>query len=451
MRAMLLRLAHLRARPPFALGLLVAALCIAVETALAYLLMKITPPHTFSIMYLLGIVVIAFIWGLRFGLVMALASAVALDYVLIPPIWGLRPAKITDLTVPAIFLTATLLTCAFSALARSLAVEVAAREEADLTADVARLLLRGPDLRMTLPAAARRLEQTLGIPSASIELGAPHSDEQHQALSLGHDRTLGALIIPTDLAKPALRRLRERVLPSLEVLLEAAQEREHTADALRTSRARVVAAADETRRRIERDLHDGTQHRLVSIMLNLHATQAAMGANGPRSIDELEQRLTQTAHDLEETLTELQELSRGVHPAIIAKGGLNNALNVLARRSPITVDLNLAATRRLPEPLEVTIYYVASEALTNAAKHAHASTVHIDLTSNYLIHLAIRDDGVGGADPSHGTGLTGLTDRIEALSGKIEIISPAGGGTQILIELPTRPAADSPTTHFAGF
>jgi len=199
------------------------------------------------------------------------------------------------------------------------------------------------------------------------------------------------------------------------------------------SRARVVAAADETRRRIERDLHDGTQQRLVSLALDARAAEASV----PPELVELRAQLSQLAEGLTSAVDDLQEISRGIHPAILSQGGLRAALKTLARRSPVPVKLDLSADRRLPQNVEVAVYYLVSEALTNVAKHAHASVVHVDLEAeDTLLQLSVRDDGVGGAHPEQGSGLIGLRDRIEALGGKIDIASPEGKGTALLVKIP---------------
>jgi signal transduction histidine kinase len=199
------------------------------------------------------------------------------------------------------------------------------------------------------------------------------------------------------------------------------------------SRARIVAAADETRRRIERDLHDGTQQRLVSLGLELRAAQATV----PADLGELQGALSRVAEELASMFDELREISHGIHPAILFEGGLKPALSALRRRSAVPVELHLHAERRLPEPVEVATYYVVSEGLTNAAKHAHASVVNVELDAHdAILRLAIRDDGIGGADPGQGSGLLGLRDRIEALGGTLEVTSPAGKGTTLLIEVP---------------
>jgi signal transduction histidine kinase len=201
---------------------------------------------------------------------------------------------------------------------------------------------------------------------------------------------------------------------------------------LAASRARIVAAADETRRQIERDLHDGAQQRLVSLALELRAAQATL-----RPDRELEGQLARIAEGLARAVDELREMARGIHPAVLSEGGLGPALKALARRSPIPVELDVRAEGRLPERVEVAAYYVVSEALTNAAKHAHASVVHVEAEAvGRVLRITVRDDGAGGADPARGTGLTGLNDRVEALGGSIAIASPVGGGTSVDVELP---------------
>jgi signal transduction histidine kinase len=599
-----------RHRPPLAVGILVAVLCLAVETLLGAFLSRFAPVQSLGVLYLVGLLLVASVWGLPLGLLMAVASTVVFDYFLIPPAWSLRLTQPEDVAILGIFVALALLACALARVSRLLSVEVEAREEAVLSAELARLLLRAPELDTALPATARRLAQALGIPGASIKPGVILSDDRHVAFCMHGDDEPATLRVPTGLPRAVMRRLRDRVVPSLEVLLDAAQERERVADALResrdelarvadeqaalrrlatliahgapptevfdavaremgrlldarhtlvvryepaatavtvgnwnnradldatmplgsqwtlergtvselvsrtgtpgrvsayvtngpfanrlrargvvssvgcpivvgrslwgvaivssstaeplppdtearmleftelaaasianaqsnadlkASRARVVAAADEARRRIERDLHDGTQQRLVSLGLELRGIEDAI----PPELEDLRQQLADTAKSLEEAVVDLQELSRGLHPAILAKGGLQPALTVLARRSAVPVELDVTLRGRLPQHLEVTVYYVVSEALTNATKHAFASVVRVCLTaSDGVIRVSVRDDGVGGADASCGSGLIGLTDRVEALGGKLSITSPAQGGTSLLVELP---------------
>jgi signal transduction histidine kinase len=242
-------------------------------------------------------------------------------------------------------------------------------------------------------------------------------------------RLWGAMYASSSAEQPLPADTEARLVSFTELVATALANAESRA-ALAASRARIVAAADETRRRIERDLHDGTQQRLVSLILDLRAAEASE----PSEVGAV---LTRTAEALGGVLDELQEISRGIHPAILSEGGLERALPALARRSAIPVALDVRAERRLPEHVEVAAYYVVSEALTNAAKHAGASLVNVELDANdAIVRLAICDDGIGGADPSRGSGLVGLGDRIEALGGTLQVTSPAGAGTTLLIEIP---------------
>jgi signal transduction histidine kinase len=203
---------------------------------------------------------------------------------------------------------------------------------------------------------------------------------------------------------------------------------------LTASRARIVAASDATRRRIERDLHDGIQQRLVTLGLQLETVSEA--AKPERS--DLLAPLSQVKGGLRDVLDELREIARGLHPAILSEGGLGPALKSLARRSTVRVQLHVGAVTRLPQPVEAAAYYVASEALANTAKHANASVARVTLElDDGIARLSIRDDGVGGADPARGSGIIGLTDRVEALGGTITLSSPPGAGTSIVVQLPT--------------
>jgi signal transduction histidine kinase len=235
----------------------------------------------------------------------------------------------------------------------------------------------------------------------------------------------------------------ERLASFTELVATAIANAESRA-ALGASRARIVATADETRRRIERDLHDGTQQQLVSLILELRAVQATV----PADFGELEGTLAHIADGLAGVFDRVREVSHGIHPAILSERGLAPALKALARRSAVPVELDLRAGR-LPERVEVAAYHVVSEALANAAKHAQASVVQVELDArDAIVRLTVRDDGCGGADPARGSGLVGLSDRIEALGGTLHVASPAGAGTTLLIEIPagsqTSPRAPEP-------
>lgn len=600
MRAGLRLMVARRTRPRLAVGIAVASLCVVAETLVAALLKHVAPVHSLAVVYLLGIVAVALIWGVWLGMATAAISTLALDYFIIPPTDSLTLNKGEDWAVLAMFLAVTLLAGSMSKLGQSLAVEADARREADFSAELARILLHEPELKTARPAAARLLARRLRLSSAAIELQEPPGDDDRVAFPL---RDRGApkawLLIPAGLPRPAIRRLRDRVVPSMEVLMQAARERErvmrqqvalrrlatlvaHRAppgevfDAvarevgqvleapcvtviryepdgmatnvgvwnpgrvarlsvgtsrpvekggvaelvaqtraagrigtvgtsaglggnpasphtmghqmgiesavgcpitvggrlwgaviaasvseplpagtearmldftelmvtsivnaenlakLEASRARVLAAADATRRLIERDLHDGAQQRLVGLMLELRATQA----EPPRDPEEFKELLSHTIGSLDEALDELRGLARGLHPALLSRRGLEPAIKALARCSELPVELNLCADR-LAERTEVTAYHVVSEALTNAVKYADASVVHIDLTvEDDTIRLSIRDDGKGGADPHRGSGLLGVRDRVEALGGRLEITSPVGRGTSLFAEIP---------------
>jgi PAS domain S-box-containing protein len=202
---------------------------------------------------------------------------------------------------------------------------------------------------------------------------------------------------------------------------------------LTASRARIVATADAARRRIERDLHDGAQQRLISLSFELRGVQDAL----PPELDEHRAALAQALDGLTNALDDLREIAQGIHPAILTQGGLAPALKTLAHRSAIPVELDVRTEGGLPERVEVAAYYVVSEALANAAKHASASNVHVAVrTRDHMLSVCVRDDGLGGADPDRGSGLVGLRDRAEAIGGTLSIDSARGAGTSLFVELP---------------
>ena len=204
---------------------------------------------------------------------------------------------------------------------------------------------------------------------------------------------------------------------------------------LTASRARIVAAADESRRQIERDLHDGAQQRLVSLVLELGMAKEEVSPEE----GELRVRLGNAGEQAREALKELRDLSRGIHPAILTESGLGKALRAMTRRSPISVELELRVEERLPDQVEVSAYYIVAEALTNATKHSGASEVTVSVEAEQAdgaLRLEVADDGVGGAEFSGGTGLMGLKDRVDALGGRIDLHSPRGGGTTLRVVLP---------------
>jgi signal transduction histidine kinase len=243
-------------------------------------------------------------------------------------------------------------------------------------------------------------------------------------------RLWGIMIALTMSADPLPEGTEERMLEFTE-LVGTAIANTQGREELRASRARVVTASDETRRRIERNLHDSTQQHLISLGLELRAIEGMVPE------EEARKRIADSSRRLTEILEELQEISRGLHPAILSRGGLGPALKALSRRSGVPMELDLDLPGRLPEPVEVAVYYTVSEAVTNAVKHAGASAVQVGIeVRDEAVRLSVIDDGVGGAGYGDGSGLIGIRDRVEALGGRIRITSPAGQGTSLRAEIP---------------
>ena len=248
------------------------------------------------------------------------------------------------------------------------------------------------------------------------------------------DRVWGVMALAWGRAELPPPGIEDRLTEFTELVATAIANADSRAQ-LAASRARVVAAGDESRRRIERDLHDGTQQRLVSLGLELRAAEATV----PSELPALRRQIAHAATGLAGAVEDLQEIARGIHPAILSKGGLGPALRTLARRSAVPVELAMSPDRRLHERAEAASYYVVAEALANTAKHAGASVVRISADFEEeagLVRLSIRDDGVGGADPDRGSGLVGLRDRVEALGGTVAMASPPGEGTSLVVEIP---------------
>jgi signal transduction histidine kinase len=247
----------------------------------------------------------------------------------------------------------------------------------------------------------------------------------HPLAALVHDASLGEEPELVEAAGAAARLALENARLHAEVQSQLAKVKE--------SRARIVTAGDEQRRRIERDLHDGAQQRLVALALDLRRVQRELGGAVDPEVDRL---LTSTAEELQVAVQELRELAGGIHPPILTQSGLAAALGELASRAPLRVTVD-APLERLPADVEVTAYFVASEALTNAAKHARASRATIAAAqSDGRLVVEVADDGIGGAHWVGGSGLRGLADRVEALGGRLVVDSPPGGGTRISAEIP---------------
>ena len=266
-----------------------------------------------------------------------------------------------------------------------------------------------------------------------VELPSPGGDmtcievehEGRPVATICHDAGLDAEpeLIQTVAAAASLALENERLNVELRARVEE----------LRASRARIVEAADEERRRLERDLHDGAQQRLVSLALNLRLASSKLDTDPAAAKDLLEE----TATELADATGELRELARGLHPAVLSDRGLRPALEALAGRAPLPVELEAPSPERLPPAVESASYFVVAEALTNVARYANASRAEVSVSRvNGRVEVEIRDDGIGGADPAAGSGLRGLADRVAALDGRLEVTSPRGAGTVVRAVIP---------------
>ena len=299
-----------------------------------------------------------------------------------------------------------------------------------------------------LPDAAAAVDEA----DVAEDAVAPSGRQLHEAMfAVAGDRALQATADALDTGRlqaydftldlPAGRReLEARVSPSgpdevTAIVRDFTDVRAVEAE-VRRSRARIVEATDEERRRLERDLHDGAQQRLVSVSLALRRVRARLAAR-PGEDDEAIAASDEAASELKLAIQELRELARGIHPAILTEAGLAAAITALAERSAVPATVRSVPDRRLPQAVEATAYFVVSEALANVAKHADATSVSIAATATpTTLRVEVGDDGVGGADAANGTGIRGLQDRVAAMGGSLRIESPAGQGTLAVAEIP---------------
>jgi signal transduction histidine kinase len=471
---------------------LVAVVSVAVQLLKAYV-----PVLSLSVLYLLAVLPVAIVWGVPFAVVASLLSTVAYAFLFLPPVGTLAVTQVRDLTPLAVFLVVAVVVGELAGRSRQEARESArlTEEQAALRrvatlvakstaplevfeavtrevgllcdADLARMERYEADRTVTGVARWSREQDQLAvgtqIPLEGVSIAAlvqqtgrpvrvdSFADASgpiaREARRLGIRSSVGCPIVVAGRLWGVIAASSKREAPFpaetesqigdfTELVATAIANAESRAE-LAASRARVVAAADETRRRIERDLHDGVQQRLVSLGLELRLAQSDV----PSEVPALHAELGRVVDELAGAVDELREISRGIHPAILSEGGLEPALRTLARRSAVPVELDVRAETRFPEPVEVAAYYVVSEALTNTTKHARASLTRVAVEErDGNLRVSVRDDGVGGAEPRRGSGLIGLRDRVEALGGSIDVRSGAGEGTLIVVELPRQPA-----------
>jgi signal transduction histidine kinase len=294
----------------------------------------------------------------------------------------------------------------------------------DLEGDtvIARVLRSGKPERAVYEDAGGTLAETLQSAGYRGAVAAP--------VVVG-GRLWGALAAGTR-SPESLPEGAERRLGDFAELVAQAIANTDAHEQLASSRARIVEAGDAERRRLERNLHDGAQQRLVALSLNLRLAARAC-RDDPEALDAFDR----AGEELAQALEELRELARGIHPAVLSDRGLEPAIEALVARTPLPVQIDVGLAERLPEPVEAAAYYVVAEAVTNAAKHAQAEEVRVRIArSDGMACIEVADDGVGGAGTTSGSGLRGLADRVEALGGRLRIESPAGEGTTVLAEIP---------------
>ena len=295
----------------------------------------------------------------------------------------------------------------------------------DLDGDtvVAKVLRSGAPQRAEYSGAGGTLAETLHSAGYRAAVAAP--------VAVG-GRLWGALAAGTRSEEPLPEDVEKRLSDFAELVAQALANADAHAQ-LAASRARIVEAGDAERRRLERNLHDGAQQRLVSVALDLRLVDATLRKD-PAAAGEL---LSKAQASLAQGLDELRELARGIHPAVLTDRGLGPAIESLANRSPVPIEITEMPSERLAGPVEVAAYYVVAEAMTNVAKYAQATHATVSISrTNGRATVTIADDGVGGADPSRGSGLRGLADRLEALDGRLDVESSAGTGTRISAEIP---------------
>ncbi|MEU0498867.1 ATP-binding protein [Mycobacterium sp. NPDC006124] len=476
---------------PLGWGVVVAVGFLVAETLVVLYLTRVAPENAFGAIFLLGVLVVSAGWG--FGLAITTSVASALVYLSFH-LDGVTAAL-------SVFLPVALLTnvLAGQARLRALEAEQRRREAAALAMQqaalrrVATLVARGAEPEVVYPVSVTELARGLDVDHVTLVrfdddgfctvlaardrpgretlrvgerlrvdgdsitsrirstggtariddyaaldgeiAGRMHGLGQHAGAGSpvtvdGEAR--GALVVGSRQPGPMPDGTEERICDFADLVATAISNAETKAE-LRASRARIVAAADQARRRFERDLHDGAQQRIVALGLGLRTIEASVS---PEDVT-VRNQLDNVINGLADLYTNLQELSRGIHPAILSKGGLGPALRALGRRSVVPASVKVDLDRRFPEPVEVAAYYVVAEAMTNAAKHAKASGISIEVgLVEDALRIEVADDGIGGATAGGGSGIIGLRDRVEAVSGHLEVVSPPGEGTTLTATIP---------------
>jgi signal transduction histidine kinase len=461
-------------------AVLITAISFAVEV-----LDEHAPVRALGVLYLLAVVPVAVLWGMVFATLVSLVSVLSFSYLFVPPRghfditessnwYALLVFVITAIVVSELAARSQRAARASARLAEeqgalrrvaTLVAQETSREELDaliseevgqlLSADLA--LMRhyeddgGTRLMGQWTRSARLLAPAWSVAVARVteliaQTGQPARVENGMVGARAGDGALcsavgapiivegrlwGAMIVASGAHElpPSTGARLDDFTALVAIAIANAKNRAELA----ASRERVVVAADETRRRIERDLHDGAQQQLVALAIELQTTQESL----PSELPQLRADLSRVSEGLVSTLEELREIARGIHPAILVQGGLAPALKMLARRCPVPVELQLDLESRLAEPIEVATYYVVAEAMTNAAKHANASLVRVTGDArDGVLRVRVQDDGSGGASPARGSGLIGLIDRVEALGGTLMLRSPPGAGTSVELALP---------------
>jgi signal transduction histidine kinase len=502
LRTRLLLLVMRPTPPPVALGIVVAAGFIAVETVVVVLLHKLTAEAGAGVAYLLGVLVVSTVCGLGLAVTTSVASAIAFAYFRTWPPNALWPLESDDLMVIAVFLVVALLANSLAGLARARAVALqgsrdrlrALAEQQAALRRVATLVGRGASPSEVFATVAEEMARSLKADNAlvcryepdgtgvvvatarvehgkenNLVVGERSTPEDGETVTLKvwrtgraarmdradyaaataspREREIGVRsgvgvpivvdgrlwgLVGVGSSRPLPTDIEPRISDFADLVATAIANAATRAELI-ASRARIVAAADDARRRLERDLHDGAQQRLVSLGLEMSMAESSV----PAELDDLKQQLSRIMSAVTDVSHDLREISHGIHPAIVSKGGLGPALKTLARRCTVPVTVDVAINRRLPDSIEVAAYYVVAEALTNASKHAQASEVNVSARVHGTeLHLSIHDDGIGGAKSGQGSGLIGLKDRVEALGGQLHVTSPPGSGTSLNASIP---------------